>query len=78
MNLLFVLVFNHSFSDVFLMSSRVLNLLGLLKGPVFIVFGLAHVGWIWLRLIGLPLLIFDMNKSLAMSMRPEFSDLLTY
>ena len=78
MNLLFILVFNHSFSDVFLMSSKVLNFLGLLKGPVFIVFGLAHVGWVWLRLISLPLLIFDGNESLAMGTRPEFSDLLTF
>ena len=60
------------------MSSRVLNLLGLMKGPAFIIFALAHVSWVWLRLFSLPMLIFDTNEALAMSMRPEFSDLWTY
>ena len=60
------------------MSSKVLNFLGLLKGPAFIVFALAHVAWVWLRLISLPMLILDSNEALATSMRPEFSDLWTY
>ena len=60
------------------MTSRLLNLLGLLKGPAFIVFALAHVAWVWLRLFSLPMLIFDTNEALATSLRPEFSELWTY
>ena len=60
------------------MSSKVLNFLGLLKGPAFIVFALAHVAWVWLRLFSLPVLFFDANEALAMSTRPESSDLRTY
>ena len=73
-----VLVFNHCFSDIFLMSSKMLNFLGLLKGPGFIVFAFSHVGWVWLRLFSLPMLILNKNESLAMSMRPEFSHLWMY
>lgn len=68
----------HASTDIFLQSSKIINLLGHMRGPGFGVFGLAHVTWIYSRLFSYPMVLFTMKTSLSMSMRPEFSSLSTY
>ena len=73
-----VLVFTHCFSDIFLQLSKMMHMLGLMKGPGYIIFAFSHVSWIWLRLFSLPMFIHNRNESLAMTMRPELDHLWTY
>ena len=72
-NCVLVAIFLHSSSDIFLQGSKTLNLLGHMRGPGFIVFGLSHVSWVYMRLIVYPMLTWRSMESMAMNLRPEFA-----
>ena len=71
-------LFLHSFSDIFLQSSKTLNLLGHMRGLGFGVFAVSHISWIWMRLFSFPMLLYNIRESMAMNVRDEFSHLQTY
>ena len=66
-----LVVFVHAVSDIFMQSSKSINLLGHMRGPAYGTFVLAHLSWIYMRLMCSPALILSMWESVKMSSRAE-------
>jgi len=54
-----LIAFLHDFSDIYFMLAKTLNLVGRGKPWGFLVFAFAQVGWIYLRLVCFPILIYE-------------------